>query len=98
MRPLTYYQTLLEHSQRMVTLACEQAWDELAKIELERRSLITQSPASILSILSTLPISEQLAIRALIEQIQQCDQTVCDYLLPWRESVGSLLTRLETKA
>jgi len=95
MRPLTYYQALLEHSQRMALLACEQAWDELAKIELERRSLITQLPVSILS---TLPISEQLAIRALIEQIQQCDQTVCDYLLPWRESVGSLLTRLETKA
>ena len=95
MRPLTYYQALLEHSQRMALLACEQAWDELAKIELERRSLITQSPASILS---TLPISEQLAIRALIEQIQQCDQTVREYLLPWRESVGNLLARLETKA
>ena len=95
MRPLTYYQALLEHSQRMALLACEQAWDELAKIELERRSLITQSPVSILS---TLPISEQLAIRALIEQIQQCDQTVREYLLPWRESVGNLLARLETKA
>ena len=95
MRPLTYYQALLEHSQRMASLACEQAWDELAKIELERRSLITQSPASILS---TLPISEQLAIRALIEQIQQCDQTVREYLMPWRDSVGNLLARLETKA
>jgi hypothetical protein len=49
-------------------------------------------------ILSTLPISEQLAIRALIEQIQQCDQTVREYLMPWRESVGNLLARLETKA
>ena len=98
MRPLTYYQVLLEHSQHMARLACEQAWDELAKIELERRSLITQSPASILSILSTLPISEQLAIRALIEQIQQCDQTVREYLMPWRDSVGNLLARLETKA
>ncbi len=78
----------------MARLACEQAWDELAKIELERRSLITQSPTLILS---RLPVSEQLAIRALIEQIQQCDQTVREYLLPWRESVGSLLARLETK-
>ncbi len=79
----------------MARLACEQAWDELAKIELERRSLITQSPTLILS---RLPVSEQLAIRALIEQIQQCDQTVREYLLPWRESVGNLLARLETKA
>ncbi len=78
----------------MARLACEQAWDELAKIELERRSLITQSPTLILS---RLPVSEQLAIRALIEQIQQCDQTVREYLLPWRESVGNLLARLETK-
>ncbi len=79
----------------MASLACDQAWNDLAKIELERRSLITQSPKLILS---TLPISEQLAIRALIEQIQQCDQTVREYLLPWRESVGNLLARLETKA
>ena len=79
----------------MARLACEQAWDELAKIELERRSLISQSPKLILS---TLPISEQLAIRALIEQIQQCDQTVREYLMPWRDSVGNLLARLETKA
>ena len=79
----------------MARLACEQAWDELAKIELERRSLISQSPKMILS---TLPISEQLAIRALIEQIQQCDQTVREYLMPWRDSVGNLLARLETKA
>jgi hypothetical protein len=95
MRPLAYYQALLEHSQHMARLACDQAWNDLAKIELERRSLITQSPTLILS---TLPISEQLAIRALIEQIQQCDQTVREYLLPWRESVGNLLARLETKA
>ena len=79
----------------MARLACEQAWDELAKIELERRSLITQSPTLILS---RLPVSEQLAIRALIEQIQQCDQTVREYLMPWRDSVGNLLARLETKA
>ena len=79
----------------MARLACEQAWDELAKIELERRALISQSPKLILS---TLPISEQLAIRALIEQIQQCDQTVREYLMPWRDSVGNLLARLETKA
>lgn len=78
----------------MASLACDQAWNDLAKIELERRSLITQSPKLILA---TLPISEQLAIRALIEQIQQCDQTVREYLLPWRESVGNLLARLETK-
>ena len=95
MRPLTYYQALLEHSQHMASLACDQAWNDLAKTELERRSLISQSPKLTLS---TLPISEQLAIRALIEQIQQCDQTVREYLLPWRESVGNLLARLETKA
>lgn len=79
----------------MAKLASEQLWDELAQIELKRRSLINSFPASSVS---TLPASEQLAIRSLIEQIQQCDQTVREYLLPWQESVGNLLARLESKA
>ena len=94
MQVLRYYQALLECSQRMVVLAREQAWDDLANAEAARRAIISDMPNSTLQ---ALPLAEQQSIRALDEKIQQCDQTVRDYVLPWQESVGKLLSRLEPK-
>lgn len=78
----------------MAVLAREQAWDDLANAEAVRRALISGMPNSPLP---ALPPAEQQAIRTLVEKIQQCDQTVREYVLPWQESVGKLLARLEPK-
>ncbi len=94
MRLLTCYENLLSLSQKMEALAREQAWDELTQTEAERRTLVASLPTSRLA---ALPPGDQQAIALLIKQIQHCDQTVRDYVLPWQDSVSTLLTRTELK-
>lgn len=94
MRLLTCYENLLSLSQKMEALAREQAWDELTQTEAERRTLLAGLPASGLA---ALPPADQQAIAMLIQQIQHCDQTVRDYVLPWQDSVSTLLARSELK-
>ena len=91
---LATYENALGLSKKMVELAHEQAWDMLPQTEAERRSLLDSLPNSGLRML---PRAEQALAAGLIRQIQNCDQEVRDYVLPWQESVGKLLARLETK-
>lgn len=94
MHLLKCYKSVLDLSQKMETLAREQDWEALTQAEAERRMLLASLPASRLSVL---PLADQQAIAALIRQIQSCDQTVREYVLPWQESVGTLLARLAPK-
>lgn len=94
MYPLTCYKTLLSLSQKMAAQACAQAWDDLTQTEAERRALLDSLPTSRLT---SLPPADQQAIAAIIQQIQGYDQTVRDYVLPWQDSVRTLLASLEPK-
>ncbi len=95
---LPRYKPLLELSRKMEKLASEQAWDDLIATESERRRLFDNLLASLPSAqLARLPQAEQQAIATLIRQIQNCDQTVREYVLPWQENVGTLLAHLEPK-
>ena len=94
MRLLSCYENLLSLSQKMGALAREQAWDELTQTEAERRTLVAGLPTAGLG---ALPPADQQAIVMLIKQIQHCDQTVRDYVLPWQDSVSTLLARSELK-
>ena len=94
MRLLTSYETLLNLSRKMEVFAREQAWDDLTQTESERGQLLTSLSSSGLS---ALPFADQQAIAAMIRQIQCCDQAVRDHVLPWQDSVRTLLTRLEPK-
>lgn len=95
MNLLTRYETLLGLSQEMATLARQQAWDALTQLETQRAALVATLPATSGAALSA---TEQRTLAATIKQIQACDQTVREYVLPWQEHVGSLLTRLAPKS
>jgi hypothetical protein len=90
---LASYQSLLDLSQQMAFLATQQDWDELGQLEKKRAVLIASLPPR----LDRLPNSEQRAIAIIIQQILRCDETIQEYLVPWREHVGTLLSRLQPK-
>lgn len=89
------YETLLGLSQKMEILAREQAWDNLIETESERHELMNCLDVSELPRLTK---AQQVAVVTIIKQIQDCDQKVLDYVLPWKEHVHPLLTRFEPKS
>ncbi len=91
MSALAQYRAVLDLSRQMVDLSQRQSWDELASLETRRAQLLGQMPAD----LSSLPAGEQAAIAATIRQIQDCDDSVLAYVMPWREHAGALLSRLQ---
>ena len=94
MHLLKNYEALLDLSIKMEGLAREQAWDALTQTESERSKLLARMAAPVLSSLAT---ADQRAVAAMIQKIQCCDQAVRDHVLPWQDSVRTLLTRLEPK-
>ncbi|MDD2741875.1 MAG: flagellar protein FliT [Rhodocyclaceae bacterium] len=93
MSVLARYQNLLDLSQEMALLATEQAWDKLGDLQAKRATLIASLPPR----LNGLPDAEQRAIAGIIQQILRCDETIQEYLVPWREQVGILLSHLQPK-
>lgn len=91
MSRLAQYESLLDLSRHMAELARQQAWEALAELETRRAALLSQLPPDI----ATLPVTEQTGIAATIRQIQECDETVLAYVMPWREQAGTLLTHLK---
>ena len=92
---LKAYETLLTLSQTMATQARDQAWEALTKTELDRSNLVASLPDKGLSSLT--PAQQQAAVE-IIKQIQNCDQLVLEHVLPWRDSVQTMLTHFEPKA
>lgn len=94
MNPRAIYETLLKYSAQMAKVAKDQDWDALGRLQEERASLLASLPAR-LPPLSPVD-SEQ--IRIAIQQIQAHDATVLEYVLPWREQVGQLISKLTPSA
>lgn len=91
MAGLAQYESLLGLSRQMAELARQQSWEALTQLESRRVELLGQLPPSI----ATLPAPERADIAAAIRQIQECDETVLEYLIPWREHAGTLLAHLK---
>jgi len=88
------YAKLLEISRQMPLFARAQDWEALARCESERGQLLAALP--------TPPVprsaNETAAIRICLQEIQDCDRQVLEYVLPWREQVGQLLGKLAVPA
>jgi hypothetical protein len=93
MSVLVDYQSLLKLSQEMALQATQQCWDKLAELEAQRAVLIASLPPR----LNGLPDVDQRAIALIIKQTLRCDETIQEYLVPWREHVSTLLSRLQPK-
>ena len=91
---LSDYETLLDLSQKMALLAREQAWDDLLEAESKRRELLKgMTTAELLR----LPTAQQQTVAKIINQIQDFDQSVMEYVLPWQDHVRPLLASFEPK-
>jgi hypothetical protein len=84
------YAKLLEVSRQMPPVARAQDWETLSRCESERGQLLATLP--------TPPVlrsaNEAAALRICLQEIQDCDRQVLEYVLPWREQVGQLLNKL----
>jgi len=86
------FQSALELSVQMTSLARQQAWEQLADLQRQRAELLAaptteQAPSS--------QIAAQ-SIAEIIRQIQTCDEEIRAYVLPWMKDAAVLLQHLKT--
>lgn len=84
------YTTLLDLTRQMLELAKQQSWESLAQAQEQRTTLISgisaKNPA--------LTPAELAAMAPTIREIQGLDRKILEHVIPWREDVAKLLTRL----
>lgn len=90
---LDSYQSLLKLSERMVALAREQDWDQLAALEKERTALSTTLPDS----LAALPPDAAPAVADTIQRILDCNTVIQEHVAPWMDQVSTLLAAFSPK-
>lgn len=88
------YAKLLELSQQMREFAVGQDWEALTRCEAERAGLIAAMPSRP----AVFSASEAKAVANCLRQVQNCDRQILDYVMPWREQVATLLSRLSTSS
>jgi len=91
---LDSYQSLLALSERMVMLAHEQDWDQLAALENERAALSATLPDN----LAAFPQDAAPAIADTIQRILDCNAVIQEHVAPWMEQVSTLLAAFSRKA
>lgn len=79
-----HYQQLLDLSQRMLAAGMAQQWDELVRLEQQRRVVLKTHPAA------TRSDSPQQVIE-LINKIQACDSELREKLEAWMAHARTLL-------
>lgn len=84
------YERLLELSAQMEQVAKDQDWDALNSLQNERAKLMIGLPNQ----LPAISPSDTERVRLSIQQIQAHDATVMKYVMPWREQVGRLISKL----
>jgi hypothetical protein len=85
-----HYRQLLDLSQRMLSAGMAQEWEELVRLEAQRRALIEKAPAIGQTDLPQLSIE-------LIGQIQACDAQLREKVEAWMTHARILL-RLDKPA
>lgn len=79
-----HYQQLLDLSQSMLAAGMAQQWDELVRLEQQRRAVLKTHPTA------TRPDSPQQVIE-LINKIQACDSELREKLEAWMAHARALL-------
>lgn len=90
MSPPAIYETLLKLSAQMAKVARDQDWDSLSRLQDERTNLMAGLPNK----LPPMSPADTERVRQAIQQIQAHDVSVMEYVTPWREQVGQLISKL----
>ena len=84
MQAEAYYRQLLDLSRRMLTSGMAQQWDELVRLDEQRRVLL-DSPPQIAPDEATQPLIES------IRQVQVCDAQLLEKVEAWMDGARILL-------